>query len=136
MADDGNRRVSISKPEQRRRQSRIGIDDFGELVRSDTSQSHDFFYDAVFSEMYKIYYPNLSISLILFHSLFLSHSHSLSCTLTQKSIFTILNFDYRISQETVFDACVKGIVESVLHGYNGSIIASGQTGKLNILKQS
>ena len=51
VADDENRRVTITKPEQRRRQSRIGIDDFGELVRSDTSQSHDFFYDAVFSEM-------------------------------------------------------------------------------------
>lgn len=34
----------------------------------------------------------------------------------------------------MFDTCVKDIVESVLHGYNGSIIASGQTGKLNILK--
>ena len=33
----------------------------------------------------------------------------------------------------VFDTCVKDIVESVLHGYNGSIIASGQTGKLNAL---
>ena len=40
---------------------------------------------------------------------------------------------YRITQELVFDTCVKDIVESVLHGYNGSIIASGQTGKLNIL---
>ena len=65
VADDENRRVSISKPEQRRRQSRIGIDDFGELVRSDTSQSHDFFYDAVFSEMYITKWLNLSLSLSL-----------------------------------------------------------------------
>lgn len=33
------------------------------------------------------------------------------------------------TQEMIFQQCVKDIVESVLQGYNGSIIASGQTGK-------
>ena len=34
----------------------------------------------------------------------------------------------RCAQSEVFDVGVKDIVESVLDGYNGSIIASGQTG--------
>ncbi len=40
--------VSIQKPESRRRSSQIGIDDFGELVRTDTSQTQNFFFDIVF----------------------------------------------------------------------------------------
>ena len=32
----------------------IGIDDFGEFVRPDTSQSHDFFYDIIFNTEYVI----------------------------------------------------------------------------------
>ena len=32
------------------------------------------------------------------------------------------------TQEIVYDACVHDIVVSVLEGYNGSIIAYGQTG--------
>ena len=35
---------------------------------------------------------------------------------------------YSTTQEMVYDACVKDIVVSVLEGYNGSIIAYGQTG--------
>lgn len=30
----------------------IGIEDFGELVRPDTNQSHDFFYDIIFNIEY------------------------------------------------------------------------------------
>ena len=37
-------------------------------------------------------------------------------------------FLYSTTQEMIFDLCVKDIVKSVLGGYNGSIIASGQTG--------
>ena len=49
--EDENRGLSIVKPGQSiKRQSRIGIEDFGELVRTDTNQTHDFFYDIVFSE--------------------------------------------------------------------------------------
>ncbi len=40
--------VTLQKPESRRRSSQIGIDDFGELVRSDPSQSSNFFFDIVF----------------------------------------------------------------------------------------
>ena len=32
------------------------------------------------------------------------------------------------TQDMIFMECVQHIVESVLQGYNGSIIASGQTG--------
>ena len=32
------------------------------------------------------------------------------------------------TQEQIFEVSTKDIVESVLDGYNGSIIASGQTG--------
>ena len=39
---------------------------------------------------------------------------------------TLINFSD--TQQAVFNCCVKDIVESVLQGYNGSIIASGQTG--------
>ena len=35
---------------------------------------------------------------------------------------------YRATQDEVFVSGVKEIVESVLDGYNGSVIASGQTG--------
>ena len=35
----------------------------------------------------------------------------------------------RATQSLIFEVGVKDIVESVLDGYNGSIIASGQTGK-------
>jgi len=35
---------------------------------------------------------------------------------------------YSTTQEMVYEACVKDIVVSVLEGYNGSIIAYGQTG--------
>ena len=35
------------------------------------------------------------------------------------------------TQEVVFDVCVREIVESVLQGYNGSVIASGQTSMLS-----
>ena len=46
--DEGNA-VIITKPESRKRHSQIGIDDFGELVRSDTHSTHNFFYDIVFA---------------------------------------------------------------------------------------
>ena len=36
--------------------------------------------------------------------------------------------DDSTTQEMVYEACVKDIVVSVLEGYNGSIIAYGQTG--------
>lgn len=42
--------MKITKGGQKKQQARIGIEDFGELVRSDTSQTHDFFYDIVFSK--------------------------------------------------------------------------------------
>ncbi len=48
VSPEGNA-VTVNKPESRRRQSQIGIDDFGELVRSDTNNTHNFFYDIVFS---------------------------------------------------------------------------------------
>ena len=48
--EDENNQITIARPEQRKRQPRIGIEDFGELVRSDTSQTHNFFYDIVFKE--------------------------------------------------------------------------------------
>ena len=35
----------------------------------------------------------------------------------------------RTTQDEIFSVGVKDIVESVLNGYNGSIIASGQTGR-------
>ena len=50
--EDEQKSVVISKPESRRRNSQIGIDDFGELVRTDTNQSHSFFYDIVFGPWY------------------------------------------------------------------------------------
>ena len=37
-------------------------------------------------------------------------------------------YDLAASQEAVFDGCVKGLVESVLSGYNATIFAYGQTG--------
>lgn len=36
--------------------------------------------------------------------------------------------DFSTTQEMVYEACVEDIVVSVLEGYNGSIIAYGQTG--------
>ncbi len=48
VSPEGNA-VTVNKPESRRRQSQIGIDDFGELVRTDTNNTHNFFYDIVFS---------------------------------------------------------------------------------------
>ncbi len=36
---------------------------------------------------------------------------------------------FRSIQQEIFSECVLDIVESVLDGYNGSIIASGQTGR-------
>jgi len=38
------------------------------------------------------------------------------------------------TQGVIFDECVREIVESVLQGYNGSIIASGQTSTLQLLQ--
>ncbi len=35
----------------------------------------------------------------------------------------------QVHQQEIFSECVLDIVESVLDGYNGSIIASGQTGR-------
>ena len=35
---------------------------------------------------------------------------------------------YSTTQDTVYETCVEDIVVSVLEGYNGSIIAYGQTG--------
>ena len=46
--DDEHKAVIITKPESRRRSAQIGIDDFGELVRSDTNLTHNFFFDLVF----------------------------------------------------------------------------------------
>ena len=46
--NEEHKAVTITKPESRKRPSQIGIDDFGELVRSDVSQTHNFFYDLVF----------------------------------------------------------------------------------------
>lgn len=42
-----------------------------------------------------------------------------------------INYDVfynRTTQDEIFSVGVKDIVESVLDGYNGSIIANGQTG--------
>lgn len=63
--------------------SRIGIEDFGELVRSDSSQLRSYTFDIV--------------------------------------------FDASSTQDFVFQCCASDIVKSVIDGYNGSIIASGQT---------
>ena len=46
--DDEHKAVIITKPESRRKASHIGIDDFGELVRSDINLTHNFFFDRVF----------------------------------------------------------------------------------------
>jgi hypothetical protein len=42
----------------------------------------------------------------------------------------ILN--YSSTQEDVFQSCAYDIILSVIDGYNGSIIASGQTSKPNL----
>ena len=46
--NEDHKAVTITKPESRKRAPQIGIDDFGELIRSDVSQAHNFFYDLVF----------------------------------------------------------------------------------------
>ena len=46
--NEEHKAVTITKPESRKRSSQIGIDNFGELIRSDPSQTHDFFYNLVF----------------------------------------------------------------------------------------
>ena len=46
--DVDHKAVVIEKPQSRRRSNQIGIDDFGELVRSDTTHTHNFFFDIVF----------------------------------------------------------------------------------------
>lgn len=48
-------------------------------------------------------------------------------------IYYLCSFDGRFhcsaTQSSIFVECVQPIVDSVLEGYNGSVIASGQTGK-------
>jgi hypothetical protein len=80
-ADLVHNTVVANKP--KKTSSRIGIDDFGEFVRPEPSQTQSFTYDIVLGK--------------------------------------------DSSQQDVFLRCASDIVKSVINGYNGSIIASGQT---------
>jgi kinesin family protein 6/9 len=42
--------------------------------------------------------------------------------------FKFDNVLHNVSQETVFDECAREIISSVVDGYNGTILAYGQTG--------
>ncbi|CAI8038052.1 Kinesin-like protein KIF3A [Geodia barretti] len=82
-ADLVHNTVVANKPILKKASSRIGIDDFGEFVRPEPSQTQSFTYDVVLGK--------------------------------------------DSSQQDVFLRCASDIVKSVINGYNGSIIASGQT---------
>ena len=45
-------------------------------------------------------------------------------------------FSEKCEQKTIYDVCASPVVQSVLEGYNGTIFAYGQTGKLVTLIQS
>jgi kinesin family protein 3/17 len=85
-ADLVHNTVVANKPILKKASSRIGIDDFGEFVRPEPSQTQSFTYDVVLGK--------------------------------------------DSSQQDVFLRCASDIVKSVINGYNGSIIASGQTSTL------
>ncbi len=44
-----NKCIAVNKPASRRATRQIGIDDFGEIVRTDTNAAQNFYYDIIFN---------------------------------------------------------------------------------------